>query len=396
MRAANYCMRAANYSAVILSSALIACGGGSGGDAPGASSAALSSSISSATSLSSLAASSSVSSITLAQRVAAVNATVTNNSICNSIDIFYWQIGDKTGALASGWGGINAPQNQQAETVQGIGPDIPMGVASASKWVFGAYAMQRDGYAALSTSNIDFQGRSIARKNFLNFTSGYDQEETPLCLKHTVADCFTGAIAEYNPASAHKFSYNGGHMQAYAVALGLGEHRDDDGILDGIFLADEIRRITNYFSTLTYDFPSLPGGANMSPNTYAEFLRAILKRDLELGFHLGADPVCAWVDPAISNKSCDAIATPISGSSGDNNYSAERWHYSYGHWVEDDPLVGDGAFSSPGAFGFYPWINADKTLYGIVARKETVVGRPALESVGCGRLMRKAWLSGIE
>lgn len=389
-------MRAINGMAVIFIAALTACGGGSGGGTPGVSSSSLAASVSSASSLSSVAASSSVSSITLEQRVTAVNATVANNSICKSIDIFYWQIGDKTGALASGWGGINAPQNPQAETAQGIGPDIPMGVASASKWVFGAYAIQRDSYAALSTGSIEFQGRSIARKQFLNFTSGYDQEATPLCLKHTVADCFTGSIAEYNSASAHKFSYNGGHMQAYAVALGLGEYRDDDGIQDGIFLADEIRRITSRFSTLTYDFPSLPGGANMSPNSYAEFLRAILNHDLEIGQHLGADPVCAWVDPAIINKSCDAIATPISGSSGDNNYSAEHWHYSYGHWVEDDPMVGDGAFSSPGAFGFYPWINADKTLYGIVARKEMVLGRPALESVGCGRVMRKAWVSGAE
>jgi hypothetical protein len=393
-------MRVANFIAVLISSALIACGGGSGGGAPGASSASLISNpssvnhSSSANNFSSLA-TSSVSIVTLEQRVTAVNTTVADNSICKSIDIFYWQFGDKTGALAAGWGGRNAPQNPQAETAEGIGPDVPMGVASASKWVFGAYAMQRDGYAVLSGGSVDIGGRSIARRLFLNFTSGYDQEETPLCLKHTVADCFTGSIANYNPASANKFSYNGGHMQAYAVNLGLGEYRDDDGLLNGIFLADEIRRITNRFSTLTYDFPSLAGGANMSPNTYAEFLRAMLNQDLELGRYLGADPVCAWVDPAITNKTCDAIATPISGSSGDINYSAEHWHYSYGHWVEDDPVVGDGAFSSPGAFGFYPWISADKSFYGIVARQETVIGRPALESVGCGRLLRKAWGSGI-
>jgi len=30
--------------------------------------------------------------------------------------------------------------------------------------------------------------------------------------------------------------------------------------------------------------------------------------------------------------------------------------------------VGDGAFSSPGAFGFYPWIDRTKTNYGVLAR----------------------------
>jgi hypothetical protein len=69
----------------------------------------------------------------------------------------------------------------------------------------------------------------------------------------------------------------------------------------------------------------------------------------------------------------------------------ESWHYSIGHWVEDDPKVGDGAFSSPGAFGFYPWIDASKTYYGVVARAEAP---GALESVYCGRLIRKAWVTG--
>ena len=69
----------------------------------------------------------------------------------------------------------------------------------------------------------------------------------------------------------------------------------------------------------------------------------------------------------------------------------DSWHYSIGHWVEDDPLTGDGAFSSAGAFGFYPWIDSTKTVYGVIAR-ETLSG--ALTSVKCGRLIRRAWQKG--
>ncbi len=329
------------------------------------------------------------------QRIQAVNKTSANNPVCQAMDIFYWEIGDKNGALASGWGGKNAPRGQATE-VDGLGPDIPIAIASASKWLFGAYSVQRDGFAQVSTGDIGIQGQLIARKGFLNFTSGYDQETKPLCSLHTVGDCFNGAIAQRNPQAVQRFSYNGGHMQAYAVALGLGDYRDNDGLLNGVYLADEIRRITNGLGSLTYDFPSPAGGANVSPTDYAQFLRALLKGELELGLYLGADPVCAWVDPAPGHKSCDALATPISGEGNGINFSAEHWHYSYGHWVEDDPLVGDGSFSSPGAFGFYPWINADKNLYGILARREPVWGRPALESIGCGRLLRKAWVTGIE
>lgn len=79
----------------------------------------------------------------------------------------------------------------------------------------------------------------------------------------------------------------------------------------------------------------------------------------------------------------------------------ESWSYSIGHWVETDPAAGDGAFSSAGAFGFYPWIDAGKTWYGIVARKQTPQGQDTDRSLGegyrsaqCGRLIRKAWMTG--
>jgi len=71
---------------------------------------------------------------------------------------------------------------------------------------------------------------------------------------------------------------------------------------------------------------------------------------------------------------------------------SENWHYSVGHWVEDASNASDGAFSSPGAFGFYPWIDKTKTYYGVIARS-TPGG--ALESVYCGRQIRKAWTTGV-
>lgn len=81
--------------------------------------------------------------------------------------------------------------------------------------------------------------------------------------------------------------------------------------------------------------------------------------------------------------------------------ATESWHYSIGHWVEDDPQVGDGAFSSPGAFGFYPWISADKRFYGLVAREQrhgVMSGdpsdKPAIASVACGHEIRAAWMDG--
>lgn len=58
------------------------------------------------------------------------------------------------------------------------------------------------------------------------------------------------------------------------------------------------------------------------------------------------------------------------------------------HWFENDPVVGDSALSSAGTFGFYPWIDASKTFYGVLARKDGMDS--GLEFGYCGRLIRKA------
>ena len=111
---------------------------------------------------------------------------------------------------------------------------------------------------------------------------------------------------------------------------------------------------------------------------YATFLRKLLGNQLQLGALLGSDPVCTNPDTCPS-----AVYSPVAGDLS--------WHYSLGHWVEDDPVHGDGAFSSPGALGFYPWIDAGKKSYGVLAR---VAFGGADESAACGALIRKAWATG--
>ena len=117
--------------------------------------------------------------------------------------------------------------------------------------------------------------------------------------------------------------------------------------------------------------------------SYAHFLRRILSGALALGHHLGERAVCTH---------------PGDCPTADLSPVPEAWHYSYAHWVEDDPKTGDGAFSSPGAFGFYPWIDRSKRFYGIVAREslEGATGpaeqTPYWRSVECGRAIRRAFL----
>lgn len=288
-------------------------------------------------------------------RITAATATAqSDTNACAPIRPFYWEIGDRSSSLASG--SVSSPGSPAVWSQSSM-----MSIASASKWLYAAYVAEKRGGALVAD---DY--------HFLTFESGYtsfvscDQGQT-------VGQCDAmGTNGTYTAANDGKFFYNGGHMEAHAVRSGL-------GALDNAGLATEVKSQLAPDGNLIYTQPQLAGGVFTSTAAYASVLRKMLGGQLQMGSLLGAHAVCT------NPRTCPtAVSAPIPGN--------ESWHYSIGHWVEDDPKVGDGAFSSPGLFGFYPWIDASKTYYGVVAR---AVQAGALDSVDCGRLIRKAWLTGL-
>jgi hypothetical protein len=288
-----------------------------------------------------------------AQRIAAATATAQANSLCNAVRPFYWEIGDRNAKLAFASVGAGAP----------VASDT-MPIASSSKWVYGAYVTELRG-GALTASDIQF----------LTFRSGYSQMGAFSCTSAATVDlCLgIGTNGMQDPSAVDKFFYNGGHMQRHAHDIGLGSFTP-------AALTTEVQRVIGNFG-FAYASPQPPGGINTSADAYAAFLRKILAGQLQMAAKLGANAVCT--NPSTCT---DAVFTPI---------TAESWHYSIGHWVEDDPTLGDGAFSSAGAFGFYPWIDRTKAWYGVLARQSSAGGEQGYASAQCGRLIRKAWVTGV-
>ncbi len=288
---------------------------------------------------------------------AAAAAAATANSstnACSTVHPFYWEVGDASGAIVSG--SVNSSTDPTVYTAT-----TKMSIASASKWFYSTYFVQRTG-GALSASDI----------KFFNFQSGYTSFLT--CLPsplQTVQQCVDmGSNGDYNAADDGRFAYGGGHMEKHASLNGLGR-------LNSAGLATELRSQIGTDIDFTYGEPQLAGGMAMTPSDYATLLRKIVRGDLTMHDVLGTHPVCT--SPATCANAKFAPTPP-----------GESWHYSIGHWVEDDPDVGDGAFSSPGAFGFYPWIDHSRTYYGVLARNDM---SGALTSVYCGRLIRKAFIT---
>ncbi|HEX6704759.1 MAG TPA: hypothetical protein VF169_08380 [Albitalea sp.] len=285
-----------------------------------------------------------------AQRIAAATSTAENNAECNAIRPFYWELGDRSAKRASGSVGGTTYTATTA-----------MGIASSSKWIYSAYVLERRAGAVTATD-----------VRFLSFVSGYASFRSLSCTSAATVDaCLnTGNNGQYTPASDGRFDYGGGHMQRHAHDLGLGS-------LSNAGLATEVQSQIGDFG-FSYSEPQPAGGVFATADAYAAFLRKMLSGQLQIASQLGTHAVC-------TNPLTCATAdyTPIP--------SNESWHYSLGHWVEDDHVVGDGAFSSAGAFGFYPWIDSSKTWYGVIARMNLQGG---YESARCGRLIRKAWVTG--
>ena len=312
----------------------------------------------------------------------AVQQTVAGNPYCTALTPFYWEIGDAAGALASGQGGTGGGP---------VDPSAPMGIASASKLIFGAYALQARTLAEIEAVPLGAGGLDATA--YLNFTSGYHSLSDLVCdVTLTVGGCFTGGGDDTQTAAdVGRFYYNGGHLQAYGVNVAdLGpDYRSTVAYTPQ--LAVDIQAQLGDVG-LTYTTPGLAGGGKVSPGGYAFFLRQILSGALRIRDHLGEHAVCAWTN----HPDCDALYSPVNESSPGattNDVSDFKWHYSLAHWVEDD-----GTFSSPGAFGFYPWIDSSRTYYGIVARYDTNVSAsppPYFASVACGRMIRTAWMTGV-
>jgi hypothetical protein len=239
-----------------------------------------------------------------------------------------------------------------------------MSVASASKWVYAAYVVQKQA-AVLSDSD----------RRFLSMRSGYASLNPNSCQGAATVDaCLAvGSNGVYTKAADGKFAYDGGHMQQHASLTGLGS-------MNNAALASALRSQIGSDVDLSFSRPLLGGGMAMTSDAYARFLRKLLGGQLRMASLLGTSPVCT------NRATCStAIYAPVP--------STESWHYSIGHWVEDDPKVGDGAFSSAGSLGFYPWIDASKTSYGIIGRM--AADGSGYASAQCGRLIRKAWTTGV-
>lgn len=282
-------------------------------------------------------------------RQAAIQRVLDQAPQCQNLGDYYWEVGDGQGVLAQGQHG------------RSIGSSTDLDIGSASKWVFAAYVVQRLGNG-LTSEQIDK----------LRLTSGYDHLNPIYCIgKPTVAACFNAnGNDRFDATHVGLFSYNGGHMQKLMMDLGLGNLRV-------VALTKDLHQYLPLDAAFSYTIPQAAGGLHTTSAAYGDFLRRIIRGELAMANYLGSYRVCT-----LPGSCPTAVSSP----------SPFAWHYSLGHWVEDDPSHGDdGAFSSSGVYGFYPWISADRRFYGLLARRSLQTDA-AVKSALCGMAIRRAFM----
>lgn len=258
-------------------------------------------------------------------------------------------------------------------------PTRPVFIASASKLFVGATLWRlieagRLSRATRPQDHIDFWSRDagdprsrISLDDLAGFTSGFNGTgQDDGCIgdpAFTLAACVR-QIHDGGPDSTPgaAYSYGGEHMQIAAQLVAAREGKSFNAVMrervaDPLGMSAETR-----FSLGAGDNPTYAGGMRSTAEDYGLLLRAILQSGFitdRAGFledRIGRKPIL-YRPPGITENRLD-------------------WHYGFGFWKECDLPVYAAAcdaapvLSSPGAFGFTPWIDFGNSYWAVIAVEE--------------------------
>ena len=254
-------------------------------------------------------------------------------------------------------------------------------IASASKWLTGAtlMALVEQGVMSLNDRPQDYlvywtsdplDARSeITLQMLLSFTAGFSVGPVDAsCVGNgaiTVQICaeqFYNAGLDTAPGST--FYYGPAHMQVAAAMAEVATGQSFNEIVRLTLTEPLGLSVATTFVAPSVTNPRASGGAQSTALDYAEFLQALLSRAF-----LGSS-----LDEFLRDRTAN-VAFGYRPGVTENNVD---WHYGLGFWRECNQPVWDGAcanqrlVSSPGAFGWHPWIDFDADYYAVLAMEEPV------------------------
>lgn len=259
-------------------------------------------------------------------------------------------------------------------------------IASASKLFSGAAIMRLvdagvmnlddnpQRYLPYWTSNPTDPRSRVTLQHLLSFTSGFNRPENGAgCITDgavTLADCardiYTGNV-QTTPGSA--FSYGPDHLQI-AAAMAESATGKSWTTLFREQVANPVGMTATFYSTPSASNPRIAGGVTSTANDSARLLQAMLDGSL-----------IRQRDTFIMPRTAGLVVV----TTPDASTAYGQWLYAFGAWRECDDTPFSTActnqpiLSSPGAFGWTPWVDFNRGYWGLIATQAGFSG--SVESV---------------
>lgn len=261
----------------------------------------------------------------------------------------------------------------------GFSPTTNIAIASASKWIAGVVLLDVVSRGELSLASttgqvLGWTGQpgAITLRHLLSFTSGL-REEAACTLNPLITIEMCVAVIAQQPmvaAPGTRYDYGSTHLHVAArmaeVATGRSwQQLVRERLTDPLGLPTSVRFYTLPNQALGLTNPLVAGGMRASARDYARLLALV--------YHKGRLGSVTVATPALFDEQ---TREPYPGVLiGASPAQSQGWPFRYGLavWLQcSTPAAGCAAISSPGAFGFTPWINRDAGYYATVAMEEVI------------------------
>jgi serine-type D-Ala-D-Ala carboxypeptidase/endopeptidase len=248
-------------------------------------------------------------------------------------------------------------------------PDTRVAIASASKMVSGItlFRIMDEGYLTLDSTTGQVLGwtgdqGAITLRQLLSFTSGLSPEnqctyDSTVTLGQCVATISgTSLIA----APGTEFDYGSVHLEVAGrmAEVVTGKSWNElfaQEIRDPLGLPADIVYYANPLKMTNTGNPLLAGGLVVSMNEYEHFLHFVYDKGAGL-----------LVPQIFDTQAIEPYPDVVIGKS-----PAPALRYGLTAWLEcSTPQTGCHRISSPGAFGFTPWIDRDAGYYAILGMQD--------------------------
>lgn len=277
---------------------------------------------------------------------------------------------------------LRAGKEVHRHSTPGFNPALPVSIASASKWMMGALLMTAVDRGELSLDDpvskyfpaAPGAAAQATLRQMFSHTSGMPGSAgNPDCAINgtgTFASCAEEILKFTLFAEPGKaFAYGGNSMNVAGRILELAAKRP----LADLFDERLVKPLGLTQTALAYsrrDHPRVEAGVQSTLDDYLRFLEMLLARGKFRGRRVLSERAVNEIERD-QTRGAKIAFSPWLQVKGVEPRSAQ-FRYGIGAWIERQAADGRGLeISSPGAWGFCPWIDRERGLAGVLATVHT-------------------------